>query len=371
MNILYINNNNHVAVNTVTALEVDPTGTLVPLAQPSFGTGGIGVLNSMPGDRTIVQSGKRFLFVTNQGDSTISAFRIGPGGRLRLINTVPTGLTLAGGLAVTPDGRHIFAGDAGISFLEINRNGALSPVTTTPWPNPTLETAPTLTPNGMFLVTVASLARQLMVYSLLVPPPQLGLLLGASSFSTGFVGLVGLDFKPTGVPGFPVLVFVGSYLALDIQVRVFLMAFNGGLSPVPGSPFIFPLGSASSSMRDFSLVRLSPDGKLLFVGNVHSQTITLLRVDLAVSPAGQVTGQLTPVPGSPFAVPSSVGVWGLTTIERSDDGRFLFVANYPVPEVAVFGVGGSGTLTLVPGSPFASGNPNLLTAQSGMVFVRI
>jgi len=63
------------------------------------------------------------------------------------------------------------------------------------------------------------------------------------------------------------------------------------------------------------------------------------------------TGTLTPVPGSPFAagiLPSSVMV--------NPAGTFAYVANSDSSNISAYSINAStGTLTPVPGSPFASG----------------
>jgi hypothetical protein len=65
-----------------------------------------------------------------------------------------------------------------------------------------------------------------------------------------------------------------------------------------------------------------------------------------------VTGVLTPVPGSPFPAPGSFVPSGMAT-DRS--GRFLYVVDINL--VFVYSIGVDGTLTLVPGSPFSKAQP--------------
>jgi len=60
--------------------------------------------------------------------------------------------------------------------------------------------------------------------------------------------------------------------------------------------------------------------------------------------------QLTPVPGSPFAVG---GAPDAVVIDSS--GQFVLTANGGTGDVSVFSIGSGGTLTQVQGSPFASG----------------
>jgi 6-phosphogluconolactonase (cycloisomerase 2 family) len=167
------------------------------------------------------------------------------------------------------------------------------------------------------------------------------------------------------------------------RISMFGIGADGSLAPVPGSPFAAdPAGAAagveincssdllflaeangSTTLVDVFAIAsdgslspplgtlyslppgvnsnvavLSPDEAYLFVSNQFSDTITV-----AAAGAG---GSLTAVPGSPFAAP---GVpCGMATDAA---GTFLYAAA-AAGRVLGFGVGGDGTLAPVPGSPF-------------------
>src|SRR6266436_5273236 len=88
---------------------------------------------------------------------------------------------------------------------------------------------------------------------------------------------------------------------------------------------------------------LDPSGKFAYTANNQANDVSAFTVDSA-------TGSLTPVPGSPFAAgggPNSVAI--------DPTGRFAFVANSTV-NIPVFSIDVStGALQPIPGSPFPAG----------------
>lgn len=154
---------------------------------------------------------------------------------------------------------------------------------------------------------------------------------------------------------------------------------TGVLSPVPGSPIVFPV-------RNNNLIALDGTGHFLFEPDVTSAGFDVYSIDqttgaltktsstsnappvgtfsvasadgqfLFNSGSGRVevfsivspTGQLLAVPGTPLSTAGSAGPMALTS-----DGRFLYVANQNEGTVIVFSVGPGGVLSVVSGSPFA------------------
>ena len=74
------------------------------------------------------------------------------------------------------------------------------------------------------------------------------------------------------------------------NLSVFSISSSGTLTPVAGSPF--PAGSGPTS------VAFNASGKLVFVGNVGSNDMSVFQFD-------SNTGALTPVQGSPFPIGES------------------------------------------------------------------
>ncbi len=90
---------------------------------------------------------------------------------------------------------------------------------------------------------------------------------------------------------------------------------------------------------------MDPSGEFVFVANSGSNNVTVFSLNLD-------TGNLTPVPGSPFAA-------GSQPLDVATDGfgRFLYVANNLSNSISAFSINQSnGSLTPVAGSPFSMGN---------------
>ncbi|HKD78220.1 MAG TPA: beta-propeller fold lactonase family protein [Candidatus Angelobacter sp.] len=120
-------------------------------------------------------------------------------------------------------------------------------------------------------------------------------------------------------------------------VSAFAVSTTGNLSVVSGSPF--PAAGGAEFMA-FDSVH-----KLLFVSNQQANTVSAFSVNTG-------TGMLTAVPGSPFATGARP-----TGVVVDSMGRFVFVANQAANSIAVFSIGANGVLTPVAGSPFAAGSP--------------
>jgi 6-phosphogluconolactonase (cycloisomerase 2 family) len=143
------------------------------------------------------------------------------------------------------------------------------------------------------------------------------------------------------------------------KILGYSISANGFLVPVPGSPF--------TAGTEPSTIAADPKGKYVYVVNsptlVDGGNISAFRVSS--------TGDLSPVPGSPFGL----GYYGSLVVDPA--GKFLFVIDIsgssdplqpPPPNyVSVFRIGPSGSLEQVPGSPFVAGanaNP-LVVDQTG------
>ncbi len=361
-NFVYTNDNQ--LVNTVSGFSVAANGTLTPVAGSPFATGGAGSIFGTTGffasDRIRPAIAGNLLFASNSGSEDVSVFTISASsGALTLVagSPFPTGNNPASnpfpipGIAVsaTPDGKFLMAASAAagrLSVFEIAANGALTPITGSPF---SLHGSPNgikVTPDGRFLAVVDTF---------------LGLgFSGVEMFSISSTGTpTRLNETPVGTP------FLATPAGVDIDcsskflyagvveeapssviVRVdgFNIDSNGTLTPVPGSPFRPGAGSNSN------VVLLSPDDKTLFVSNQNSHTITAFSVAL--------DGSLSPLAGSPFPMNGSVrSPSGMAT---NQEGSLLYVAdangNIP-PTISIFSVAGNGALTEVAGSPVPTGRP--------------
>jgi len=132
------------------------------------------------------------------------------------------------------------------------------------------------------------------------------------------------------------------------QIDAFYVNPNGTLQAVPGSPFL--TGGNGGFTFDIDSIAIRPGespfsgpSPFLYATNDGSANVSGFKINS--------DGSLTPVPGSPFADTGSFPVG----VAVSADGRFLFVGLYDYA-IDVFRINANGSLTLVPGSPFGIGN---------------
>lgn len=141
------------------------------------------------------------------------------------------------------------------------------------------------------------------------------------------------------------------YVANDGSNNVSGFAINGdgSLTAVPGSPF------AAGTTPQQGIVA---SGQFVYVSNLGSNDVSAYTLS-----AG--TGTLMPVAGSPFTLaPGGAAPESLTV---DPGGRFLFTANMNSNNVSAFTINANGSLSPVPGSPFAAGHSPqyLVTDRTG------
>lgn len=118
---------------------------------------------------------------------------------------------------------------------------------------------------------------------------------------------------------------------------------NGNLGAVPGSPFAVAPGAATPSNPQ--AVVMTPAGNFLYTANPAQGTIAGFAVNS--------DGSLTAVPGSPFAV----GTAGTspTSLAVHPDGNFLYAADAAQNAIMAFGIQSNGSIAAIAGSPFPAG----------------
>ncbi len=127
-------------------------------------------------------------------------------------------------------------------------------------------------------------------------------------------------------------------------VSGFSVASNGTLTPVPGSPFATRgTGIVDGALSASNHVTVDNIGNFLFASNTGSNDVSVFSIN-----AG--SGTLSLVAGSPFATGGSGGV-GIS-LSSTPDGRFLMAANGGSNNLTVFTIAGNGALTPIGGSPF-------------------
>ena len=137
------------------------------------------------------------------------------------------------------------------------------------------------------------------------------------------------------------------------QISAFMVQSNGSLTAIPGSPF-------SESSPSIGALAMDPSGKYLFASDEASGNAGAVEVyDI-----NEVNGALTPIPGSPFETASYPGCTQFCSEEPTDlqvdpSGKYLYGAQATQDAVVAFRIDpATGTLTNLPGSPYAEGRFN-------------
>ncbi|SEH01789.1 6-phosphogluconolactonase, cycloisomerase 2 family [Nonomuraea solani] len=278
--------------NSVHQYRVGSDGRLAPLAPP-VGTG------AFPFGIVVAPSG-RTLYVANAADGTVSAFTIGRGGLLRDLGAaVPTGQDSPRGLAMTPDGRFLYVSHGRPAITEEDTE-----------------------PPGFVVVFSVHSDGTLHRTGEPVPVERGGL---------------GMSVTPDGR-----FLYVACEVLTSVSERQlfgFAIGRDGGLTPVPGSPYRapdVPIGTA-----------VTPDGRRLYLtsGGLN------VNPDIATKVWGftiAADGSLRPVPGAPFD--AGRGPVGLALTR---DGGRLHVSTLR-SELVTFAVGVDGGLTPI-GAPVSTG----------------
>lgn len=171
-----------------------------------------------------------------------------------------------------------------------------------------------------------------------------------TSVLTGPTATLQVNYTPVGVAFSPGFMYVASREGGVWGYAVSGTAQAPTFTEVSGSPF--PAGSSPAG------IAIGPG---LYVANSQSNDISAFTLDPA-------TGVPTPVPGSPFPAgtgPSSIQVVNLDFLNGG--ATVALVANKGSDNVSVFSVASDGSLTPVPGSPFAAGvSPSALAANYGL-----
>jgi len=146
------------------------------------------------------------------------------------------------------------------------------------------------------------------------------------------------------------------YVADVGKIDAFEAGSTGILSAVPGSPF-----AAGINLY----LALDPRDRFLFAANDGPPASVL---GFSIDPS---TGALAPVPGASFPVTTnSTSPVQLGQIVVDATGKFVYVAVTFSNQVVAFSIASNGSLTAVPGSPFAAGTtPQSMTTVKNFLYV--
>jgi 6-phosphogluconolactonase len=146
------------------------------------------------------------------------------------------------------------------------------------------------------------------------------------------------------------------YVTDDLNNAVLAFSFDsasGAITPVAGSPFPIPTGNAGINPIG---ITLDAAGKFVFVANAQGNGLSGFAVN-------QTSGALTDVPGSPYMT-ANTQFTQTCCVAAHPSGKFVYALNQLGPTVSGFTADSTtGALTPIAGSPFAipilpNGTPN-------------
>ena len=170
-----------------------------------------------------------------------------------------------------------------------------------------------------------------------------------SPFASATTGIPALAMDPKGQ-----YLYVSASTGNGGAVAAFVISStDGALTPVPGSPFLVPVGSCNPG-TDFCQVTpsdlaIDPQGKYLYAALDIESALAGFAIDRS-------TGTLTSLPGSPYPEQSPQGNFCPSsafgdcpdswTESMDPSGKFIYVADTQFNDISVFKVNGStGVLT--------------------------
>ena len=299
----------------------------------------------------IVHPAGRFLYVANHGSANISVLEITQAtGALTTLASSPFATSANPySLAFDPQGRFLFVGHesaavAAVSAYTVNAaSGELTQVAGSPFAVAAGSTPVSVhvEPSGNFLY-VGSSQSGANAHTLAINQSSGALTqIAGSPFGT-INDAISVFAHPSGK-----FVYYAQYFAPTGAVGFSRNSVSGALSLMSGSPFAAGLAPGFITGDVY--------GRFVYVANSGDISGTAGISGFSVNSA---TGELTPMPGSPFAATQNpIGFAVDETV------RFAYAANTGTGHVTAYAIdAGTGALTTVAGSPFTAGtSPNAVT----------
>ena len=350
----YVNANPPQALGSVLAYRVGQDGQSSPIAGSPYASGGFGLapaLGSEFAHRIEASRPRNLLFSANDGSGSISVFRIDPlSGALSPVLgspfTIPNWHAFPGiSLAVSDDGRFLYASGSTLVSCFIDDNGAL-------WP---------IGPQWQLAQRVGGMAVKYDNSRLYLTIPN-----GVFIVGSGEGGLT---------PDQPAFLSVGS-TASDLRLdpagsRLWVGTKHGGILPyalsedqisiVPGAPFFASTWNTSGLVTDFYgrfLFSYSPVGPRLLGAHSNANGSLELAPDAPLTPLLAPSGAALTPDGSLLLL--ATGESKLDAWSTRDDGALTHVAGYPLATGATPGLATVATFPDKNPTP-APANPAWLT----------
>lgn len=218
------------------------------------------------------------------------------------------------------------SGSGTVSAFAIDENGAISPVSGSPFPAGAGAEFMAFDSVHKLLFVNNQSANSVSEFSANTSTGMLAPVAG-SPFATGS--------RPTAVAVDPAGRFVFVANQASNSIGVFNIGSNGALTQVTGSPF------AASSPYGLSV---NPSGTVLYTTNFPDSQISDLNTVSAFDISA--SGSLSAIAGSPFAdANSSSGFAAGIGILADPSGKFIFVGDHMAESVVPFSVNASGGLS--------------------------
>ena len=346
-------------------------------------------------------SADRYVYVSNgfpAGSNNVSALHINSDGSLTSVSGSPfaTGETVTEGLTLTPDAQHLYVAEFGANNIvgfNIRSDGGLSTAPNSPYgPAPTalgvipdpngghvwvwnhnndtigswsvasdgslsqISGSPIPIPGGLHNPFAGSAAPD--GRNVFVPNENSNPVGGISTdevtaYDTGSDGSLGAHQNiASGNPSASGSNPFGSGITPDGRFFYTSNPEDGpngtldGYSVSGAGGFLTELPGFPKSVAPGNHplnIAISPDGKHLYVATRISNSVNAYNIGS--------DGSLTPIPGSPFATDGTNG----KALAFTPDGKRLYVSNNGSDNITGFNVASDGSLSLIPGSPWPTG----------------
>ncbi len=336
---------NSAGANTIAGFTRSATGTLIALPGSPFQAGGAGLAGTPSQDAVKFADHDRYLLAVDAGSNQISVLRVGSDGSL---TPVPGSPVASGGVqpnSIAVNGNLVYVSNIGspnYTGFFLTPWGQLRPIPNSTVTLPAGENTGDIVINNEGTKLVGAVIGGTTAGSSFLNSFRVnwdGTLTAApgSPLQAQGLGAFGSEFSPTN----PDQVFVsnahnGPNLG---TVSVFNDSWNGTLSSIGASPF-------ADDQTAPCWIALSNDGERLYALNTGTGSVSTYAI--------AADGTLTLLASTPLTNATGNAITG-TDVTVSTDDKTLYVNESKNGTVGAFAINSDGTVTQLPGSPYATG----------------
>jgi YVTN family beta-propeller protein len=299
------------SANTVSAYAINSTGNLTSIGTSATGLG--------PDAVTVDPSGL-ILYVANQSSNSVSIYTINPStGAPQSVGSVGSG-NAPSSVAIPSQGGFVYVTNHASNNVSAYRvsnpaNGALAPITGSPFAAGSAPAAATVDPSGHYLYVANSSSNNVSAY-------VINQSTGALTPVSGSPFMAGSSPQSLVVDATGQFLYVANFGSDNISAYS-INSGNGGLSTVSGSPF-----AAGTNPQ---AVMLDPSNSFLYAVNHGSDNLSIYGLN---GSTGVLTNMGTTIAGSaPMAIAFSKGFKGITYVPSfaySTPSAVTSVISWPV-----------------------------------------